>query len=123
MLTLAGPLSQPEEVGNYVFTVTLNNAVAGGFVVAYTTNDGTATVTDGDYVDNDGSLNFAGTAGESHSITVQVKHDAKVEADEECDGALLPGTETANGNTGIGWLFPMRWPIRSGAATRTLSWA
>ena len=85
VVTLSGGTSKNE--GNagfvaYVFTATLNNPVQGGFSVAYSTNNGTATTTDNDYADNDGSLNFAGTAGESHDITVSVNGDNKVELDE-----------------------------------------
>ncbi len=84
-LTLSGGTSKAE--GNsgtigYTFTATLNNAVQGGFSVAYTTNDSTATVADNDYTDNDGTLTFTGTAGEAKDITVLVKGDSKVEADE-----------------------------------------
>ncbi len=78
--------SQVEGTGGtttaFTFSVTLDNPVQGGFDLAYTTNDGTATVADNDYVDNDGGLTFLGTAGETQTITVLVNHDAKVEADE-----------------------------------------
>ncbi|MEZ4903422.1 MAG: Calx-beta domain-containing protein [Spirosomataceae bacterium] len=80
-----GPLFQNEgNVGTtpYAFTVTLNNAVQGGFSVSYTTDDNQATTADNDYVDNDGSLVFTGTAGESKTITVLVNGDLKVEANE-----------------------------------------
>ena len=66
----------------------MDNDVQGGLDLAYTTNDGTATTADGDYVDNDASLAFAGTASETQTITVQVNHDAKVEADETFDVAV-----------------------------------
>lgn len=66
----------------YQFTATLNNPVQGGFTIAYNTNDGTATVADLDYQDNDGTIIFAGTAGESHDIVVQINGDLKVEANE-----------------------------------------
>ncbi len=66
----------------YTFEATLSAAVQGGFWIAYNTNDQTATVADGDYVDNDGQLNFAGTAGETQSITVTVNGDTKLELDE-----------------------------------------
>ncbi|NBB23089.1 hypothetical protein GVN20_27300, partial [Runella sp. CRIBMP] len=84
-LTLSGGTSKAE--GNsgttsFIFTATLNNAVQGGFSVAYTTNDSTATVADNDYTDNDGTLTFVGTAGEAKDITVLVKGDSKVEANE-----------------------------------------
>ena len=70
------------EGGNLVFTVTLSAAVQDGLTVAYTTNNGTATTSDGDYTDNDGSLTFTGTAGETKTITVVTGTDTKVEADE-----------------------------------------
>jgi len=91
VLTLSGGISQNE--GNtgttpFVFTATLNNAVQGGFTVAYTTNNGTATTADLDYVDNDGSVVFAGTAGETKTITVLVNGDFKVEPNETFTVAL-----------------------------------
>ncbi len=62
--------------------------MSGGFAVAFSTNDGTATVSDNDYLDTNGSLSFAGTAGEVQTITVPVVHDAAVEADETFSVAL-----------------------------------
>ncbi len=92
-ITLEGVnASQVEGTGGtttaFTFSVTLNNAVQGGFNIAYDTNDGTATVADSDYVDNDGTLNFVGTAGEVQMITVLVNHDSKVEANETFTVAL-----------------------------------
>ncbi len=89
-VTLSGGIAQNE--GNsgttsYTFTATLNNAVQGGFKVAYTTNDGTATA-GSDYTDNDGTLTFAGNAGESKTITVLVNGDNTVELDEAFTVAL-----------------------------------
>ena len=49
----------------FTFTVTLDEAVAGGSSVDYTTTDGSATTADSDYVAASGTLNFAGTAGET----------------------------------------------------------
>ena len=70
------------------YTATLSNPVQGGFTLAYSTSDGTATTGDNDYNDNDGTLTFAGIAGESHAIQVQVRGDNKVEADETFSVAL-----------------------------------
>ncbi|MGB4850623.1 MAG: Calx-beta domain-containing protein, partial [Saprospiraceae bacterium] len=99
-LTLSGGIAQNE--GNagpvaYVFTVTLNPAVQGGFTVAYNTNDGTATVADGDYLDNDGTLTFAGTPGETKTFTVLVNGDTKVELNETFTTAMgaITGTPSA----------------------------
>ncbi|MBL0009809.1 MAG: hypothetical protein IPP25_22230 [Saprospiraceae bacterium] len=66
----------------FIFNATLNNPVQGGFMVAYTTNDGTATLANNDYTDNDGTLTFAGTAGEIETITVQGVGDLSIESDE-----------------------------------------
>jgi hypothetical protein len=79
---------------DYRFEVTLSKAVQGGFTIAYTTDDGTATLADGDYVDNDGSLTFVGTAGEVQTITVRVNQDLQIEPDEAFQLALgqLSGT-------------------------------
>ncbi len=90
-LTLSGGIAQNE--GNsgttaFTFTATLNNPVQGGFTVAYTSNDGTATTADNDYVDNDASLSFIGTASEARNITVLVNGDHKVEANETFTFAL-----------------------------------
>ena len=67
-------------------TVTLNIAVPGGFQVPYFTNDGTATVLNNDYVDNDGVLTFTGFAGESKTINVLVNGDNAVGV-----GGIRPG--------------------------------
>lgn len=73
----------------YTFTATLSQPVQGGVSVAYTTNDGTATVADNDYTDNDGSLNFPGSvANEQRTFDVLVTGDNKVEANEEFTAAL-----------------------------------
>jgi hypothetical protein len=56
--------------------------VEGGSDVDYTTNDDSATTADGDYVATSGTLNFAGTAGETQTISVTVNGDTKLEADE-----------------------------------------
>ena len=92
-VTLSGvSASQPEGTGgtttDFTFSATLDNPVQGGFTVAITVNDDTATTGDGDYVDNDQSMTFVGTAGENYPITVSVNHDAKVEADELFNVAL-----------------------------------
>ncbi|MFN8346830.1 MAG: Calx-beta domain-containing protein [Spirosomataceae bacterium] len=100
----ATPLQHPE--GNsgttdFVFTATLNNPVQGGFSVAYTTSDGLATIADNDYLDNDGTLTFTGTANEVQTITVKANGDLKVEANEDFVVALgavsgAPAGVTAN---------------------------
>ncbi|MEM9836698.1 MAG: Calx-beta domain-containing protein [Bacteroidota bacterium] len=79
---------------DFIFTVTLDSAVTGGFDLAYTTNDGSATLANNDYGDNDGSLTFAGNAGETQQITVTVNHDNTVESDETF--SIILGAVTNN---------------------------
>lgn len=91
VVTLSGGTAKAE--GNsgtvsYLFTATLNNAVQGGFTANYSTQDGTATLADNDYQDNDGTLSFAGTAGESKTFSVLVNGDVNIEADESFQTSL-----------------------------------
>jgi hypothetical protein len=63
------------------FDVTLSVAQPGDVTVDYTTNDGTATVADGDYDANTGKLTF--TAGQTtKTVDVIVHGDTTYEADE-----------------------------------------
>ena len=63
----------------FTFTVTLDEAVAGGSSVDFTTTDGSATTADSDYVAASGTLNFTGTAGETQIIGVTVNGDSTLE--------------------------------------------
>jgi len=77
-------VSLPEGTGDantsLDFEVALSNPVQGGLRIVYTTSDGTATLADGDYLDNDGVLEFTGS--EPRFIRVEIPQDAKVERDE-----------------------------------------
>ena len=65
---------------NVNFAVTLDHDVQGGFDVAISSTSGTA---DGsDYTLNTTTLHFAGTVGESHHVSVTIKGDTVVEANE-----------------------------------------
>jgi hypothetical protein len=100
VITLTGGSAQAEGTGGtttYTFTATLSHAVQGGFNIAYSTNDGTATAADGDYTDNDGTLAFTGTANEAKTITVTYGTDTKVEPDESFTVSLGAITGTALG--------------------------
>jgi hypothetical protein len=66
----------------FEYTLTLEKATGTGFTVKYDTEDGTATLADNDYNRAEGSLSFSGTAGESHTITVFVNGDLKIEGNE-----------------------------------------
>lgn len=93
----------PGDTNMLVFTVTRSTPNFGPATVAYTTNNGTATLADNDYTDNDGVLNFA--AGEnSKTISVAVTGDLATEADETVTillGATTGLVTVANG-TGTG---------------------
>ena len=69
------------EGSSMTFTVTLNQAVAGGLTVTPSFTDGTATQ-GSDYTANTTVLSFTGTAGESHTFTVATTQDAVLEGNE-----------------------------------------
>jgi len=70
------------EGNNVVFSVSVDKAVQGGFTVAYTTVDGTATVAGSDYTPKNGEITFSGLQNESHNIVVATNNDNIVEATE-----------------------------------------
>ncbi|MEO0854981.1 MAG: Calx-beta domain-containing protein, partial [Cyanobacteria bacterium J06648_11] len=65
------------------FTVSLSNPSGEVVTVSYSTNDGTATLVDGDYTDNDGTLTFNPGGSLSQTVTVLVNGETKVETDED----------------------------------------
>jgi len=62
---------------NFVFTVTLDDALDAPFTVDFATADGLAD--GGDYLATNGTLNFVGDAGETQTVTVVVNGDEVVE--------------------------------------------
>ncbi|MDP2400712.1 MAG: Calx-beta domain-containing protein, partial [Actinomycetota bacterium] len=65
-----------------VFTVSLTGKVQGGFRVNYTTQNNTA-ISPGDYTQTTGLLTFAGTEGETATISVSTVDDNLVEPIED----------------------------------------
>jgi Calx-beta domain/CHRD domain len=65
----------------YTFTVTRTGTLAAGSAVNFTTQDGTATIADGDYQANSGTLNFL-SGDTTKTITVLVNGDTKFEGNE-----------------------------------------
>jgi gliding motility-associated-like protein len=63
------------------FTVTLTDAVQGGFTVDYGTADNTAQ-SGSDYTATSGTLTFSGTDGETQTITVSITDDSIIEPTE-----------------------------------------
>ena len=76
------------------FTVTLDKAVSGGLTVTPSFTDGTASKI-GDYTPNTAALNFAGTAGETHSFTVATIEEQGKEGDETFTVSLTVSGTTA----------------------------
>ena len=73
--------AQAVEGETMTFTATLDHAVRAGFTVRAVFTDGTATE-GADYRGSTAALSFAGTAGETHTITVPTLEDERVEGDE-----------------------------------------
>jgi hypothetical protein len=72
-----------ETAGTAEVAVRLEGAVQGGFSVNYSLPGGTADA--GDYMPTGGTLIFAGTEGETQTISVPITLDAIVEADDTFD--------------------------------------
>ncbi|WP_413167044.1 DUF4347 domain-containing protein [Capilliphycus salinus ALCB114379] len=70
----------------YTYTVSLSKPSTQNIVVNYSTNDDTATVADGDYIDNDATLTFEANpfveTPPRQRITVEVNGDITFEGDE-----------------------------------------
>ncbi|MFK8110871.1 MAG: SdrD B-like domain-containing protein, partial [Rubripirellula sp.] len=81
-LTVSDPSVSEISSADQSVTVTLDNAVPGGFTVDFAAMDGTAGAP-GDYVLNPGTLTFAGTAGETQTIPFTVGVDNQTEPNEQ----------------------------------------
>jgi hypothetical protein len=87
---------------NAVLTVSIDNPVAGGFTVDYTTQNNSATAGT-DYTANNGTLTFSGTAGETQSISITTLDDATPESSEQFFVNLTNATNsvTITDNQGV----------------------
>ena len=86
--------------GTATVTLSLDNAVQGGFAVDVSTSDGTATVAGSDYTAISGqTLSFVGNAGETETVTVTLNNDAIAEGDE----ALTLGMSNLASTSLSGW--------------------
>ncbi|ARN79223.1 hypothetical protein BST97_15205 [Nonlabens spongiae] len=93
-------VSGNEDDGAITVTVTVDNAVDGGFDVNVNTADGTTTTANNDYfaVVNQ-TLNFAGTAGESETFTITPIADSNIEQNETLTvsmSSLVPVTVSSS---------------------------
>ncbi len=104
------------EGNDALFTVSLDNAVSGGFTVDFATANNSATAAE-DYTANTGTLTFAGTAGETQTITIATTDDALVESNEDffvnltnaTNGVTIAdaqGTATISDNDSENEIFP-----------------
>lgn len=80
---------------NATFTVTLSNAVQGGFTVPFATANSSATAGSDYTAISGGSLSFAGTVGETQLINVAVLGDTTLEANESFQVNLGSPTNAA----------------------------
>ncbi|MEM6842468.1 MAG: Calx-beta domain-containing protein [Bacteroidota bacterium] len=93
----------PDEDGTFTLTLSLDNAVDGGFEVDFSTADNTATA-GADYTAiTNQTLTFAGTANETETVTITVTDDNVVEADEVIDISLsnVMAATVSNGDIDI----------------------
>ena len=93
-----------EEGGELTFTVVLDKAVQGGLTVTPAFTDGSA-VEGSDYTEDTAALAFAGSAGETQTITVPALEDEVVEPEETFTLALgvsgaPPGVTAGEAGTG-----------------------
>ena len=72
-----------ENLGTVSIQVSLTGAVQGAFDVDFASSDGTATVAEGDYNANSGSLTFSGVANQRQSISFTILNDGVIEPDED----------------------------------------
>lgn len=92
---------------DFVFNVSLSNPSSQTVTVAYNTQNGSATVADGDYQASSGTLTFA-PGVTLQAITVKVNGDRKFEPNETFSIALTPTNadlSTAPGQ-GVGTILP-----------------
>ena len=90
-----------EESGTITFTATSLGTVSGGFSIDYATADGSALV-DSDYTSTSGTLNFAGTNGESLTISVPLIDNSYGESSENFFVNLSNPSGTAGVADGTG---------------------
>ncbi|MEM8859319.1 MAG: Calx-beta domain-containing protein [Chloroflexota bacterium] len=104
-------LDEPDGVITQVVTMTatLDRDVLGGFDISYSTSDESATGGD-DYISTSGTLNFAGTMGETQIFTVTVNPDTVLEGDETFTAGL--GTASAG---------PLASFVQTGVSTQTVT--
>ncbi len=103
-LSISGPVSVTE--GNsgtktITFNVKLNKATGNSFSVDYATADGTALVGDNDYLPGNGTLNFAGTSGETLPVSITINGDLKIEKTESFTLILSNLSKTFGGRLNI----------------------
>ena len=76
-------VSGNEDAGPIAVNLVLNNAVAGGFSLQVSTNDGSATLADNDYTQIlNRTLNFGGTVGEIETFNLVPTSDLVIEPNE-----------------------------------------
>ena len=89
-------VSVAENSGPAVITLSVDQAVAGGFTVDVSTSDGTATTADGDYTAlSSQTVTFTGNAGESQTVNIPLGADSKLENDETLTVSMSNSSKSA----------------------------
>lgn len=99
--TFINDVTVSEEAGTATFTVTLNQTRPGGFMVNYTSTNGTA-IAGSDYTAVSGTLVFTGLAGETKTITVPILNNTYGESTENFFVNLSGATNGVTIIDGIG---------------------
>ncbi len=97
-------VSTDENDGKSTVTLSVDNAVDGGFTVDVSTADGSAKVADSDYTAiSSQTLTFTGTASETQTFDITLGSDSKVEADETLTVSMsgLSAATVASGDIDI----------------------
>ncbi len=120
-VSLAGNVSQAENLTPQVFTVNLSNPVDVAVTVQFSTSDGTATTADNDYtgIPNQTVMFAAGTTT-AQTVNVTIINDNKVENNEVYNVALS-GLNATGRNVSLGTSTGTGTIVNDDAATVTLT--
>ncbi len=104
-IELTNDPDEGEGIGDYEFKITVDKEVQDGFSISYATSDGTASSTEGDYVNLVDQLAFDGDANESKTVNVQIEQDTIVEANETFALNLLTVLDADNNDISDRFIF------------------
>lgn len=104
-IELTNDPDEGEGIGNYKFFINVDKEVQDGFSISYATSDGTASSTEGDYINLVDQLAFDGDANETKTVSVQIEQDQIVEANETFALNLLSVLDADNNDITDRFIF------------------